>query len=77
MSIESAKAFLRRIKDDEELAKRLAECETDEEKIQIARSDGFDFTKQELKQAVKGLDKSEYDLITAGGLHVIDLKRWE
>ena len=77
MSIKSAKAFLETVKNNEELAKRLSECKTGEEKVRLARSENFDFTEQELKDAMIGLDKMDFDLLVAGGMHVTDLRRPE
>ena len=75
MSEESATAFLERIKKDEELARRLGECEKDEEKIKLAKMEGYDFTVPEFKKALKGLSKNEYDQLTAGGFHTVDLRK--
>ena len=77
MSIQSAKAFLELIKNNEELAKRFAGCKTREEKIRFAKSEGFDFTEQEFTDAINGLNQMDFDLLVAGGLHVTDLRRPE
>ena len=77
MSIQSAKAFLELIKKNEELAKRLSECKTIKEKTLFAKSEGFDFTEQEFKDAINGLNQMDFDLLVAGGLHVTDLRRPE
>lgn len=74
MSIKSAQAFLQLIKENEDLAKKLSECRDNQEKINFARKHGFDFTEQEFKDALVGLDKMDYDLLTAGGMHVTDMR---
>ena len=53
MSVESAKAILEKIKNDSEFGAQL-EAESDETKrIQFMKDAGFDFTKEEFKQAAK------------------------
>jgi predicted ribosomally synthesized peptide with nif11-like leader len=55
MSIESAQAFLERMKTDEEFAKKISECKDVESHIALVNEEGFDFTKEE----VLGLLQSE------------------
>jgi predicted ribosomally synthesized peptide with nif11-like leader len=56
MSIESAKAFVERMKADGEFRQRIAEAESSEVKAMILKYEGFDFTDKELdslKDAVR------------------------
>ncbi len=56
MSIESAKAFVERMKTDGEFRNRIAEAESSEVRARILKYEGFDFTEKELdslKDAVK------------------------
>ena len=48
MSIESARAFVERMKTDGEFRKRVAEAESPEVRARILKYEGFDFTDQEL-----------------------------
>ena len=52
MSVESARKFTERIKQDEELAEKLRNCSSTEERKEIIKAEGFDFTAEEI-QAVK------------------------
>jgi len=48
MSIESAKAFVERMKTDGEFRKRIAEAEASDVRARILKYEGFDFTDKEL-----------------------------
>jgi predicted ribosomally synthesized peptide with nif11-like leader len=48
MSIESAKAFLERVKNDEDFRKSVGEIATSEERMEYVKRAGFDFTKDEI-----------------------------
>ena len=48
MSIESAKAFVGRMKTDGEFRNRVAEAESPEVRARILKYEGFDFTDEEL-----------------------------
>lgn len=58
MSIESAKAFVERMKTDEEFRKRIAEAESPEVRARILKYEGFDFTKEELDSLQNEVKKS-------------------
>lgn len=47
MSIESAKAFLERTRDDEEWRTKLGAAGGKEERLAIVKEEGFDFTEEE------------------------------
>ncbi len=66
MSIESAKAFLERVKSDEEFADRIREASSREERREIAKSEGFDFMPEELKKATDELSDEELDAVAGG-----------
>jgi predicted ribosomally synthesized peptide with nif11-like leader len=56
MSIESARAFVARMKTDGEFRRRVAEAESGEVRARILKYEGFDFTDEELdslKEEVK------------------------
>jgi predicted ribosomally synthesized peptide with nif11-like leader len=48
MSLESAKAFVQRMKTDGEFRRRIAEAESPEVRKRILKYEGFDFTEEEL-----------------------------
>ncbi len=66
MSIESAKAFLERVKDDEDFRKELEEQATVEERIKFAKAQGFDFTKEEIDSLTDELSDDQLDAVAAG-----------
>ena len=53
MSIESAKAFVERMKTDGEFRNRVAEAESPEARARILKYEGFDFTDEELESLRK------------------------
>ena len=48
MSIESAKAFLERVRNDEEFRKSVGEIGTAEERLEYVKKAGFDFMSDEI-----------------------------
>ncbi len=46
MSIESAKAFLERMKTDEDFRKEVGEKSSPEDRAKLVKDNGFDFTKE-------------------------------
>lgn len=58
MSIESAKAFVERMKTDKEFRRRVAEAESSEVRERILKYEGFDFTDEELDSLKEDVKKS-------------------
>ena len=58
MSMESARAFVQRMKTDGEFRKRVAEAGSPEVRAQILKFEGFDFTEQELDSLRKTVKDS-------------------
>ena len=56
MSLESAKAFVVRMKTDKEFAARMGKAETKEERWTILEAEGFKFTKDEFDAAYDELN---------------------
>jgi predicted ribosomally synthesized peptide with nif11-like leader len=52
MSIESAKAFWSKVTEDNSFRQKLEALTDDKQRVELARSAGFDFTMDELKQVV-------------------------
>ena len=68
MSIESAKAFLEEVKNDEDFRKSVGEIATVEERMEYVKRAGFDFTKENLNTASSEL--SDDDLAVVAGVAV-------
>ena len=68
MSIEQAQAFFEKVKNDEDLQKRLSDVQDNESKLEIARQEGFEFDLEEAKKAKNYLTEEEMALVT-GGTH--------
>ena len=66
MSIESAKAFLERIKNDEDFKKSVEEIVTTEERMEFVKGAGFDFTKEEINSIKVELSDEDLDMVAAG-----------
>lgn len=72
MSIESAKAFLERIKSDEDFWKSVGEIATSEERMKYVKGAGFDFTMEEIA-TLKG-ELSEYELFVIYGVRGVRMQ---
>ena len=59
MSIENAKAFLERMKNDEEFRNSVEEIGTAEERLEYVKKAGFDFTKDEIATLTDALSDEE------------------
>ena len=66
MSIESAKAFLERLKSDEDFSKTVGEIATAEERMEYVKTAGFDFTKDELDEVTAELSEAELKEVSGG-----------
>ena len=66
MSVESAKAFVEKVKTDETFAKRIADASSKKERAEIAKAEGFDFTREELKNLTSELLVDELDAVAGG-----------
>ena len=66
MSIESAQAFIERIKTDEEFAKNVTECKDSESRMSYAKEAGFEFTLEEVKEVTSELTDEMLDSVAGG-----------
>ena len=66
MSLESAKEFMEKYKNDVELAAKLAETKDTGEKLAIAQAAGFDFSYEELTKVNEELSEAELDVVVGG-----------
>lgn len=75
MSIELAKAFIKRMKTDEGFAQKATECRDAKAWMTFAKEAGFDstfddVTVDDIKEAIKELNDEEFDGVVGGG-HVL------
>ena len=73
MSIESAKAFLERIKNDEDFAKIVGELGTTEQRMEFAKKAGFDFTMEEIAMLDDDISDDELNAVAGGDAHKLGL----
>jgi predicted ribosomally synthesized peptide with nif11-like leader len=68
MSIESAKAFLEKVKSDEDFQKQLAAFKDGAARLEFAKKAGFDFTLDEIAKVKEeqGLADEELDGVAGG-----------
>ena len=66
MSIESAKAFLERLKNDEDFRKSVGERATSKERMEYVKKAGFDFTMEEIATLKEELSDIELDGVAGG-----------
>jgi predicted ribosomally synthesized peptide with nif11-like leader len=53
MSKESVKAFVSKMSADDDFAKKIIDCKNTEERIAVARAEGFDFLAAEFNEMAK------------------------
>jgi predicted ribosomally synthesized peptide with nif11-like leader len=69
MSVESATKFIHKVMDDKSFAEMVRSATTAEEKFQIARDAGFDFTRKEFEEAKSAIPLTDEELDgLSGGL---------
>jgi len=68
MSLEAAKAYIERIKTDEEFAKKVGECKDAETRISFVKNSGFEFTEEEIKCQLVELNDDGLEGIAGGGI---------
>ena len=72
MSIESAKAFIEKMKTDEDFNQKVKGCKDAEERMAFVKEAGFDFTSEELKEVSENLSDDDLDGV-AGGICLTDI----
>ena len=70
MSIESAKAFLERVKNDEDFRKEVGEKTSMDKRMEFVKAQGFDFTKEELGEVRSEFSDSELEEVAGGACTV-------
>jgi predicted ribosomally synthesized peptide with nif11-like leader len=71
MSIESAKAFFERVKNDEDFRNSVGENTTTEERMEFVKKAGFDFTKEEIEKHTSELSDEELENVAGGMIEII------
>ncbi len=61
MSIESARFFIKRMKNDEDFAKRITACKDAEERRAVALEEGYEFRTDEFKIAEMVVELEDQD----------------
>ena len=74
MSIESAKAFIEKMKNDEEFAKKIMAETNQESRMALACGEGFAFTKDEIGQVAEEITDDELGRVVGGG--VVERRSW-
>lgn len=76
MPIESAREFWKKVNEDKEFQKRFETANDNEERVKMIRDGGYEFTKEEMKQAVqevtgRELTDEELDNVSGGMIPMI------
>ncbi len=66
MSIESAKAFVDRMKTDEDFSKEVGEKSSPEDRMIFLKESGFDFSKEEFEQVKPELSDDDLESLSGG-----------
>lgn len=66
MSIQSGKAFVERMKNDEDFRKKVNECKDHDSRTAYVKKEGFDFTADELKKVAGELSEESLDAVVGG-----------
>ncbi len=64
--MESAKAFIERMKTDEEFARKVSNQKDNEERMKFVTAEGFNFTGEEIKMATEDLTDEDLAQVTGG-----------
>lgn len=67
MSIESAKAFIERIKTDEDFRGKVSNCKAQEARNAFVKQAGYDFTRDDMDLLKAELSEEELDGVAGGG----------
>lgn len=66
MSIDSAKAYIERIKTDEKFRKKVLACTDAKKRMKLVKSEGFDFTAEEIKNEIASTPDDKLSQCVAG-----------
>ncbi len=77
MSLEQAREFIKRVKNEPDLLKQAASLKTREERQKWAQGLEYDFTGEELKQASAELTDEDLELVAGGSCCGVTCEREE
>jgi len=66
MSLDSAKAFVDKMKIDEDFRKKVTDCKDNEARKAFVKTEGFDFSAEELKKCTGELSDEQLDAVAGG-----------
>lgn len=68
MSVESAKMFVEKVKNDEDFRAKLSSFQDGQERMDFAKAEGFDFTVAEINEVTgEELTEDELEAVSGGG----------
>ena len=71
MSIESAKAYIERLKADEEFSERMKATEDKEARMTLVKAEGFDFSEDDIKAVASELSGDDLVYVEGGSQAVL------
>ena len=66
MSIDSAKAYVERMKTDEGFRKKVLECKDAKTRMELVKAEGFDFTEVDIKVVAAEVGEAELGHVIGG-----------
>lgn len=67
MSIESAKAFIDRLKTDEDFRNRVTATKTVEDRKAMIEAEGFEFSTEDIEEGKNSLSEDDLAIVSGGG----------
>jgi len=77
MSIESAKAFIERMKTDEKFASQVMECKDQDSRMGFVKGEGYEFTVEEITAQQEQLSPQDLETITGGAQTTSCWQMWD
>ena len=70
---ESTKAYIERLKTDEEFRERMKDAADKEARIALVNAEGFDFSEEDIKAVESELSDDELEAVSGGGGNVANV----
>ncbi len=74
MSLESAKSFMERVKNDAAFKQRLADAADSDARAKIVEDEGYHFTREEVMQLPEELTDEQLDQVSGAGCNYCDAR---
>lgn len=71
MSIESAKAFIERMKTDEDFTKKVTACKDAATRMALAKAEGYEFSSEDINNLGAELPDGALEHVAGGGCAII------